>query len=90
MIHDIRPSLRRSWAERHPVLFEALGILGAVALVAAVTALALYVVSEEPETPPLWHQVLAAHDCKAVPRLSNPLRREYTIYECADGTRVGP
>lgn len=39
--NDITTNWRRSWADRHPVLFETLGLVGATALVSAATATVL-------------------------------------------------
>jgi len=42
MNRDIRPSWRRTWADRHPVLYETLGVILATAGVWLLIVMLLY------------------------------------------------
>jgi len=44
MTQDFRPSWRRSWAERHPVLFEAIGIVLATVFATIAAAMLLWAI----------------------------------------------
>lgn len=42
MNRDIRPSWRRTWADRHPVLYETIGVILAAVGVCLLVAMLLY------------------------------------------------